>query len=243
MQVDALAVRLRSRTSMEAADLGVSLCQRSAGSLYACCGLAALPIAAIVIGSYELAHWLPTIVIWCAKPWLDRTILFVLSRAAFGQGTTPTDLWHAQRDVWWRRLWFTLSIRRCSLWRSFTEPVYQLEGGSILDAGARVRQIRKGHAMSGLMATHAFSMTEVALTFALLSLVFWFAPSGVLSDVEDVFSGTMPQVLAVALPITYAIVVVFVEPFYVAAGFAIYLNRRAELEAWDIEQEFRRAFA
>jgi hypothetical protein len=28
----------------------------------------------------------------------------------------------------------------------------------------------------------------------------------------------------------------------VAAGFAMYLNRRAQLEAWDIEQELRRAF-
>jgi hypothetical protein len=34
-----------------------------------------------------------------------------------------------------------------------------------------------------------------------------------------------------------------VEPFYVGAGFTMYLNRRVELEAWDIEQEFRRAFA
>jgi len=41
----------------------------------------------------------------------------------------------------------------------------------------------------------------------------------------------------------YAVVVIFLEPFYVASGFAIYLGRRAELEAWDIEQEFRRAFA
>ena len=46
-----------------------------------------------------------------------------------------------------------------------------------------------------------------------------------------------------ALPVAYAIAVLFLEPFYVAAGFAMYLNRRAELEAWDIEQEFRRAFA
>ena len=37
-------------------------------------------------------------------------------------------------------------------------------------------------------------------------------------------------------------VVGLVEPFFVAAGFAMYLNRRVELEAWDIEQEFRRAF-
>jgi len=36
--------------------------------------------------------------------------------------------------------------------------------------------------------------------------------------------------------------VLFLEPFFVATGFAQYLNRRAALEAWDIEQEFRRAF-
>jgi hypothetical protein len=42
---------------------------------------------------------------------------------------------------------------------------------------------------------------------------------------------------------SYALVVAFIEPFYVAAGFVMYLNRRAELEAWDVEQELRRAFA
>ena len=47
---------------------------------------------------------------------------------------------------------------------------------------------------------------------------------------------------ALTIPIAYALVVLFLEPFYVAAGFALYLNRRAELEAWDIEQEFRHAF-
>jgi len=41
----------------------------------------------------------------------------------------------------------------------------------------------------------------------------------------------------------YAAVVLFLEPFFVSAGFAMYLNRRVELEAWDIEQEFRRVFA
>ena len=31
-----------------------------------------------------------------------------------------------------------------------------------------------------------------------------------------------------------------VEPLYVAGGFGLYLNRRTELEAWDIEIAFRR---
>ena len=41
----------------------------------------------------------------------------------------------------------------------------------------------------------------------------------------------------------YAAAVLFVEPFFVAAGFAMYLNRRVELEAWDVEQDLRHAFA
>ncbi len=41
----------------------------------------------------------------------------------------------------------------------------------------------------------------------------------------------------------FALAVAIVEPFFVGAGFAMYLNRRVELEAWDIEQEFRLAFA
>jgi hypothetical protein len=242
VQVEALAVRLRSRSQMEAADLGVSLCQQTARSVYACVAVAAFPIALLVIGSFELAQWLPAIVIWFSKPWLDRTILFVLSRAAFGQETRPYDLWRAQRDVWWRQLVFTWTVRRLSFWRSFTQPVYQLEGGTIRDAGTRVRQIRSGHSMSALMITYAFYMTETALTVALISLVFWLAPSGTLPDMADLFQRTMPRILAIAGPISYGIAVLFVEPFYVAAGFAMYLNRRAELEAWDIEQEFRRAF-
>jgi hypothetical protein len=51
------------------------------------------------------------------------------------------------------------------------------------------------------------------------------------------------QLGALVFPMAVAITVLFLEPFYVASGFAVYLSRRAELEAWDIEQEFRRAFA
>jgi hypothetical protein len=243
VQVDGLAVRLRPRTPMEAADLGVCLCQSAAPSVYRCYALAALPVAVVALASREIAPWLPTLVLWWAKPWLDRTILFVLSRAAFGQATTPADVWKAQRKVWWNQLLFTWTVRRLSLWRSLTEPVYQLEGLSMWRAGARVRQIRQRGMGSALMLTQAFSLSETALTLALVSLVFWLAPTGKAPDIAGVLSGELPVVFAVAVPISYAMAVMFLEPFYVAAGFAMYLNRRAELEAWDIEQEFRRAFA
>jgi hypothetical protein len=228
---------------MEAADLGVRLCQSAARSVYPCSTLAAGPILLLAVASADIAIWLPGLIVWWAKPWLDRTILFVLARAAFGQATAPADVWRAWRQVWWNQLLFTLTIRRLSPWRSLTQPVYQLENLSLRAARARVSQIRRRSAGSGLMTTCVFSASEMALTFGLLSLMFWLAPAGWTPDATAVLSGGLPGILAFTVPIAWAIALMFLEPFYVAAGFGIYLNRRAELEAWDIEQEFRRAFA
>jgi len=243
VQIDALAVRLRPRGGLEAADLGVRLCQAAARWVYPCYAVAAAPIALLAIASAEWARWLPMLVIWWAKPWLDRTILFVLSRAAFGQATRPADVWDAQRQIWWRHLPLTLTLWRVSLWRSLTQPIHQLEGLPFWQARSRVGVIRRRAYGSALMVTHVFSLAEAALTIALLSLVFWFAPAGSAPTVDGILSGELPEFFTIGLPIAYGLAVLFVEPFFVAAGFAMYLNRRAEIEAWDIEQEFRRAFA
>ena len=243
MRVDTIAVRLRPRTPMEAADLGTRLCQSAARDVYLCLLLAAIPVGLLTAASAELSSWLPSLVLWWLKPWLDRTILFVLSRAAFGQRTSPADLWRNQRQVWWSQLLHTLTQRRLSPWRSLTQPVYQLEGVRVLKAGARVRQIRRRKAGAAFMVTLGYSLAEQALALAVLSLIFWFTPEGDVPLQYDLLTGVLPTFFAVVAPIAYGIVVLFLEPFYVAAGFGIYLNRRAELEAWDIEQEFRRAFA
>ena len=242
MQLEALAVRLRPRTPFEAADLGVRLCQETATSVYLCYGIVAAPLIILALASYSLGVWLPSLLIWWAKPWLDRTILFVLSRAAFGVPTTPLDLWRAQRQVWWRQFLFTWTIRRLSPWRSLTEPVYELEGFSIFKSSPRIRQIRGRSLAAAAMMTSVFSLCEVALGLALFSLVFWLAPIGRTPGLDEIVAGDVPVVLRLSLPLAYAATVVFLEPFYVAAGFGMYLNRRAELEGWDIEQEFRRAF-
>jgi hypothetical protein len=242
MQVDAIAVRLRPRSSEEATDLGILLCRHTARSVYTCHALVAVPVIALALASWELAAWLPATLIWCSKPWIDRTILFVLARAAFGQNTSPGDVWHAQRQVWWRRFVFTWTIRRLSPWRSLTEPVYQLEGSSIFDAGKRIVQIRHRQIGSALMVTSAFCAAEYVVSFALLSLLFWLAPAGMAPDLLTLLDRE-DAALWLVFPAAYGLTVLFLEPFYVAAGFGMYLNRRAELEAWDIEQEFRRAFA
>jgi len=242
VQVEAIAIQLRRRGNMEAADLGVRLCQSVARSVYTCYLAAALPVIALALATFEIAAWLPILLLWWLKPWLDRTILFVLSRAAFGQTTSLADLWRAQRHVWWSQLLGSLGVRRLSPWRSLTQPVHQLEGLPFGARGRRVRQVRLGKTGAAFLVTSAYSMVEIALAVALLSFAFWFAPTGYEPDLTQVFSGEGERVVELAISIAYALVVAILEPFYVASGFAMYLNRRVELEAWDIEQEFRRAF-
>jgi hypothetical protein len=243
VQLEALALRLRPRTPFEAADLGIRLCQATLRSVYLCYAFVAVPVLILAISSYQVAAWLPWLLIWSAKPWLDRTILFVLSRAAFGVATNPLDVWRAQRRVWWRHILFTWTVRRLSPWRSLTEPVYQLEDLSIFRSSPRIRQIRRRTMPTAAMMTLAFGFCELALSFALLSLVFWLAPVDRTPELDEIFAGDAPSLLKLSLPLSYAITVLFLEPFYVAGGFGMYLNRRAELEAWDIEQEFRLAFS
>jgi hypothetical protein len=193
---------------------------------------------ALALTTARIAPGLALLAIWCAKPWLDRTILFVLSRAAFGQETRVADVWRSRGAVLWDQFLFTWTIRRLSMWRSFTQPVYQLEGVSAWKARNRVRQIRRRGAASAFVMTQVFAISELLLTGSLLSLLFWFAPAG-----ESVTFDPSSDRYWLAIAGAYAVSVLFLEPFYVSAGFALYLNRRAELEAWDIEQEFRRAFA
>ena len=243
MRIEALAVRLRPRSPLEAADFGARLCQSAAPDIYRCLGLAAMPLLLIAAASAAVSVWLPVLVLWWAKPWLDRTILFVLSRAAFGQTSAIADLWRAQRRVWWHQLIHTVTLRRLSPWRSLTQPVYQLEGSRLNQAALRARQIRRRSGGPAALVTVAFALAEKCLVLSILSFAVWFAPEGETTNLVDILYGDLSAFLPVAVATAYAVTVVFLEPFYVAAGFAMYLTRRAELEAWDIEQEFRRAFA
>jgi hypothetical protein len=243
MLVDALALRLRPRTNLEACDLGVRLCQAAARSVFPCFLAVLLPVIALALATHDIAPWLPMVTLWCAKPWVDRAVLFALSRAAFGQPTRLMDLWLNQREVLWQPLLPAFLWRRLSPWRSLTQPVYQLEGQRGGQRRKRLALIRQRRAGTAGGVTFLFTLAEWIFFVAVSSLAFWFAPRGYSPGLTELFEGRSPAWVGMLLAGVYGAVIALVEPFYVAAGFAMYLNRRAELEAWDIEQEFRRAFA
>ncbi len=179
----------------------------------------------------------------CLKPWLDRSILFVLARAVFGEETRFADVWAARRAVAWQQgLLGALTIRRLSPWRSYVQPVLQLEGQRGKARRERVARILGPHRGAAMAMQAAFATVESALLLGLVALLPWLMPA----DDQSPWLGLLLEggswMGGVGLA-CFVVAVAIVEPFFVGAGFAMYLNRRVELEAWDIEQEFRLAFA
>ncbi len=226
----------------EGCDLGVRLLQSWLRSVFSSHIAVALPLFVLLISTYGIAAWLPCLLIWMSKPWLDRTLLFSLSRALFGSPTRPMDVWEAQREVWWSQLPETLTLRRLSGSRAFTQPIVQLERLTGSARRSRVRQLAARHRGVARAMTQAFAVAELALLISFFSLKVWLMPHAVTLNgsaiLADIGTGQ-----GLELTIAYAAAVLFIEPFYVAAGFGMYLNRRVELGGLDIEQEFRRAFA
>jgi hypothetical protein len=93
-----------------------------------------------------------------------------------------------------------------------------------------------------MMTQSAFGWIEFFLMLGLVSVIPWMTPG--LRNWDALRWLTSDSLLSTGvLYAAHASAVLFVEPFFVASGFAMYLNRRVELEAWDIEQDLRHAFA
>ncbi|WP_077037109.1 hypothetical protein [Pelomonas sp. KK5] len=248
MRVEGLAVMLRPRSQGEACDLGQALVRAHAGSIWRCFAPVFAVVAALALCTVELGAGGPILVVFLLKPWLDRTLLFVLARAVFGLPTRWADVWGARGQVFTGQLLRTLFWRRLSPWRAYTQPIEQLEGLRGSARRQRARLLLKSNRGAATALQTAFVHAEAVLAYAPAALLWWFVPEASRGAVWDWFfhpdahaAGALAQDLFFAL--SYLAVVLLLEPFYVAAGFAMYLNRRVALEAWDVEQEFRLVFA
>lgn len=239
MRVEDLQVAVRPRRPFEAVDLGFALLRRHAAAVMLPLLALALPLAGLVLlVSWKAPVW--GILAWrWLKPVLDRVPVHVLARATFGQVPAPRETLRELRrhpgtgvlaDLLWRRL---------APGRAMALPVRQLEGLK----GRAFRQRWSVLARSGGGAAAALlfiCLVFEAVVFAtLVVLVVFFAPAHLhpfewLFEAETSLGG--PRLLLVL----HVAATLVVEPFFVAGGFALYLNRRTALEGWDIELAFRR---
>jgi len=232
-----IAVRLRPRNPWEAIDLGFGLARQWFFPLWTLWMISAVPVM-LLLALLPIPLWLAGTLLWWFKPFYEPLLLYWMGRRLFDERPSWRELRQQWRRVVLPQLFANLTWRRLAPARSFTMPVAVLEG---LKGKARAQRInilsRKAHAASWLTVVGIHF--EVVLEFGFVFLVAMLVPEELLwTDLQgylmepDIISEWVQQISGL-------LGMSIIAPFYVAGGFALYLNRRSELEAWDLELGLR----
>ena len=246
MRVETVQVELRPRSAWEAMELGNALVRRHARAIWWPSLLLGLPVFVLLnaLGWAIDRLWLAALALWWIKPVFDRVPLFVLSRAVFGAAPGLGATVRAQLRWGWRPLLGHLTWRRFSPWRAATLPVDLLEGLRGPQLAQRRRLVTDGVGGHALLLTTICQLFVTALLVSLVVLVLLFVPTELLSEsaraMWALITEQPPRWVQVLGNLAFWAAMSLVEPFYVGAGFGLYLNRRTQLEAWDVEIAFRR---
>ena len=240
MQLDRLALHLRRRGPWEALDLGCAMARRWWRPVMRAWLGVYLPVAFVLYGVFYAHPIVATLLLWWLKPLFDRAVLEVLSRAAFGDVPGIRDVWRALARS--PGILAGLTIYRFDLARSFNLPVWHLERLRGAAARARGQSLRRRTRSYAVWATIVFFHFELVITLALAGAIDLFTPAGheAIYGLRNLFWRDAPLWRQWLEGAFYVIGVSALEPFYVAAGFGLYLNRRTQLEAWDVELALRR---
>lgn len=240
MRLDGLVARIRPRTAWEGLDLGFALGRRWFPALWGLWLLSAMPVGVAA------ALWLPEhpdlwiLLVWWLKPLYEAPLLFWLSRALFGAPPKLQDLWRERRMALPLRLLPSLLWRRLQPSRSFLLPLVLLEGLGGRERRQR-RRVIQGTGSTGAWLTVICVHLESILWSSALFLILFLVPEELPRLNPDAAFFDADSAAYWVSAVLYWLAMSVMAPFYVAAGFALYLTRRTELEAWDLELVFRQA--
>lgn len=242
MEASRFALRLRQRNPWEAMDLGCAILRRWWRPALLAWFAIYVPVALILVLLLSDTMFLAVLLLWALKPLFDRSVLHVLGGAVFG---AAPGVWATLRALPRAPgLLASLTVYRFDLARSFNLPIWHLErlrGGA---ARTRARLLHRKAREHAVWLTVACALIEASVMFSLFGLIDLLTPEPYdrnfgLSALFSNLSQT-PAWQAWLNAALYVLAVSIVEPLYVAAGFALYLNRRTQLEAWDLELALRR---
>ncbi|WP_188151102.1 DUF4129 domain-containing protein [Teredinibacter waterburyi] len=238
MDLNRLAIRARIRSPMEAVDLGVVMTRQWWRLTFLSWFIPSFTLWLLLTPIFYSHSWVVALVVWWLKPLWDCGPLYIASRALFGETVTLGQVLR-QLPSLYRKDWLpALTIRRFSLTRSFDLPLTQLEGLSGSARSARQMILHRKHSGAATWLSIVAIHIESFILFALYMFLYLMIPeqadidySALLIESSNFFS--VFENLAAYIPMA------LVGPFYVVSGFSLYIARRMDLEAWDIEIRFR----
>ncbi|NKB38685.1 MAG: hypothetical protein GKR93_16250 [Gammaproteobacteria bacterium] len=240
MEIESITTALRPRNNWETIDLGFNMAQQWFLPLILLWLAAALPaFLFLYLAPFIDVIWMG-IIIWWLKPLFEQVQLYYVSRALFGEFPSLRQVLKQYWSISKTQIIPLLTWRRLSFSRNFNNPVAMLEG---LSGKERIKRLNLLHLTqrNASQWLHIFCYTfETTLWFGFCVLLLSLIPENSnwldfdsLTSYQDSYAGVIGCLL-------YLIAMAIMAPFYICAGFALYLTRRTELEGWDIELNFRR---
>lgn len=246
MNLENVTAELRPRTDWEAVEFGVRLIRRDAASIYRVWFTITLPmmILALLAIAYGPFPLLVSAIYWWLEPIADGPILRIISRRLFGESAAVRETLRSTLQLAVRNKIFLISPYRLHLARSIAMPITQLEGLRGERRRARAKALNSRILNHGIGVTAAYQHLVLALYLGAIVLVYLLVPSGYQDALGQEWLGLFWEdssrlSTALSLVVFYAAQSAL-QPWFVGAGFGLYINCRTELEAWDIEVAFRR---
>ncbi len=239
MQLDAAVVRIRRRTPWQALDVGILLARhwyRELLSLWLVCGLPLLPVLALFAWLIpgKSVGWM-FLLFDGFHPVLEAVLIVWAGRAMFAERLGIGQTLRVFRGLFSLRLLAALLRYRIHPLRPFAYAVLTLEQPEPGMAAPRIALLGRGQDNTAFFLFAGACIT-ILFTCSALIAVFSFIPEELRWFTANDLVSPLGLWLLFAL---YAIISALMAPFMVSCGFMLYISRRVELEAWDIELGFR----
>ena len=246
MNLDKVTAVLRPRSPWEAADFGVRLVRRDAAAVYRVWFATSLPLLSLALLWIYLTPWpgLALLLYWWFEPVLDGPMLDVIARRLFGGNADVGPTVRRAPAFAWRNRLFLLTPKRLHFARSVAMPITQLEQLRGLARRQRSKVLNAHVLNHGMGVTVAYHHLLLAAYFGIILGFLMFVPpeyrlEGPLDWLQYLYESESRHAEAVNLLLFY-FAQSLLQPWFVGAGFGLYINCRTRLEAWDIELVFRR---
>ncbi len=238
MHIDNLTVVIRPRSLFEGIDLGFVLARKYFLSVWLIFFLTALPVFVILNICFSDNFFLFWIILIWLKPLYEAAMLHWLGFVIFNKKLKIFELIKKFPEILKRQLFMKLTYRRLSPCRSFYLPVIMLEKLKGKEYADRVNILGYNQS-AGIGLTFICFLFELTLFASITALLFMIIPDDLMwFNFDDLFEGDN-ILTSLMVNSVYFLSISIIAPFYVSAGFALYLTRRTEFEAWDIELKLR----
>ena len=238
MNLDKIQVNACLRSGWQALDLGFLMARHWWRPLYFAGAVPPLiAFIPLLVFFFDNPFW-AGFIIWWLKPFWERLPLYIASRRLFREEPGYRETVARARGLLVFDLLPYLLWRRLSLQRAFDAPVTVLEDLSGTSRAQRLRVLHGKYSDVAMGNQFACFWFELIVTLGLIILLVFFTPESISVEFFDSYENLVLLAQWAWIIAAFA-AMTLIMPFHTMAGFALYLNRRIELEAWDIEISFR----